>query len=223
MKKQTNKKPKTNVFIFLLILTMIIFGILLICMNEVLFKDNNRTTTGLPGVKMDKNSENKFEAYFPGCKILENNCVDSKCDKFFLCNDKEYLTCEIYDCVQDYGIGTMDVEENIKIGKKIKYDRELAEKMIEKCRGDIELKDSNCIKDKLELKIKVSTQGECVIRSFKTAYKDENDPESMRYVNADSFTLENDLYLVTFDSCGEYLKIIAVGGGGVSINEKSQE
>ena len=218
MKKQINKKTKINMIIFLLILVVVVCSVVLVCMNES--KNRKRITTEPP--KIDKNSENKFESYFPGCKIIENDCIDSKCDKFFLCNDKKYLTCEIYDCVQDYGIGTIDVEENIKIRKKIKHDRELAEKMIEKCRGDIELKDSNCVKDKLELKIKVSTQGECVIRSFKTAYEDENDPELMRYVNADSFVLENGLYSVTFDSCKEYLKIIAVGGGGISINEKSQ-
>ena len=219
MKKQINKKTKTNIIIFLLILVVVVCSVILICMNES--KNRKHITTKPP--KIDKNSENKFEAYFPGCEIIENDCVDSKCDKFFLCNDKKYLTCEIYDCVQDYGIGTIDVEENIKIRKKIKHDRELAEKMIEKCRGDIEVRDSNCIDNKLELKIKVSTQGECVIRSFKTAWQDENNSELMKYVNADSFVSEDGLYSVTFDSCGEYLKIIAVGGGGISINEKLQQ
>ena len=219
MKKDKNKKTKTNIIIFLLILVVVVVcSVVLICMNES--KNRKRITPKPP--EINENSENKFEAYFPGCKIIENDCVDSKCDKFFLCNDKKYLTCEIYDCVQDYGIGTIDVEENIKIRKKIKHDRELAEKMIEKCRGDIEVRDSNCIDNKLELKIKVSTQGECVIRSFKTAHQDENNLELMEYVNADSFILEDGLYSVTFDSCREYLEIIAVGGGGITINEKLQ-
>lgn len=210
------KKTKTlPIFMFLL---MAIFGLLLFYIIGVLIQLNEKGGSGaLPNQGgLLENSE--FASYFPGCGLLNNSCLGSKCDQYFLCNDKKYLVCEIYDCGENFGIGTEDENGKISIEKKIKQDREKIIKMISKCKGEIEIITNICESGKLKIQAKVATNGDCKIEAFMAAYGgSQTEPKS--FMSAEFSSLGNNLYAVEIGRCDNVLEVIAVGEGGVSIKK----
>ncbi len=210
------KKTKTlPIFMFLL---MAIFGLLFFYIIGVLMQLDEKNGSGaLPNQGgLSENSE--FASYFPGCGLLNNSCLGSKCDQYFLCNDKKYLVCEIYDCGENFGVGTEDENGKISIEKKIKQDREKIIKMVSKCKGKIEIVNSVCESGKLKIQTKVTTDGDCKIEAFMAAYGGSQ-TESKSFAPAEFSVLGNNLYAVEIGRCDDISEIIAVGEGGVSIKK----
>lgn len=177
-------------------------------------KNRNGALSGQGGL-----SENgEFAPYFPGCGLINNSCLSSKCDQYFLCNDKKYLVCEIYDCGENFGIGTKDESGKINIEKKIKQDREKIMEMVNKCKGKIEIMDNTCESGKLKIQAKVTTDGDCKIEAFMAAYGGDQ-AESKNFMSAEFSDLGNNLYAVEIGRCDNILEVIAVGEGGVSIKK----
>lgn len=211
-----NKKTKNlPIFMFLF---MAIFGLLLFYIIGVLIqldgKDRNSVLPNQSG--LSENSE--FASYFPGCGLINNSCLSSKCDQYFLCNDKKYLVCEIYDCGENFGIGTKDENGKMNIEKRIKQDREKIMKMVSKCKGKIEIIDNACESGKLKIQAKVTTAGDCKIEAFMAAYGG-GQAESKSFMSAEFSDLGNNLYAVEIGRCDNILEVIAVGEGGVSIKK----
>lgn len=212
------KNKKTKTLPILMFLFMAIFGLLLFYIIGVLIQlgEKGRDSV-LPNQSgLSKNSE--FASYFPGCGLINNSCLSSKCDQYFLCNDKKYLVCEIYDCGENFGVGTKDENGKINIERKIKQDREKIIKMVSKCKGKIEIMDSACEGEKLKIQAKVTTAGDCKIEAFMAAYNGDQ-TESKSFMSAEFSDLGNDLYAVEIGRCDNILEIIAVGEGGVSIKK----
>ena len=221
MEKKKNKKiniPSVFMGMFTVILIILLFYIVGVLVQ---FRENEilENGAGSPDSQTHVEKSSKFASYFPNCGLINKNCVNSSCDKYFLCNDKKYLACEIYDCNEDFGIGTMDEEGKIEIRKEIKYERELVKKRIERCRGTIEIIDKNCVDGKFELKIKVVTEGECEIKGFVAMHKNIDKPEEKSWDSADFNSLGENLYLAKLNNCKNITEIIAIGEGGVSIKK----
>ncbi|MFZ2970396.1 MAG: hypothetical protein WA063_04575 [Minisyncoccia bacterium] len=217
IKTNNNKKNATLILIIIVVASLFLYIAIMTGLNERSNSGNNGNmdNTGNTEEKRDKITE-----YFPDCGILSDDCLDVNCDKYFLCNDKEYKTCKIYDCGKDYGIGTIDADGKLSTSRKIKYDEEGVRKMIEKCKGDIDVLKNECIGENREMEVQVSTNGQCEITGFLAIGKKQSENEENK-VNSGKFSIiaENS-YKVTFDTCENMSEIIAIGNGGVSIKKE---
>lgn len=210
------KKTKTlPIFMFLL---MAIFGLLLFYIIGVLMQLNEKDRSGALPNQGGLLENGKFASYFPGCGLLNNSCLDSKCDQYFLCNDKKHLVCEIYDCGENFGIGTEDENGKISAEMKTKQDREKIMKIVSRCKGEIEIINDVCESGKLKIQAKVTTDGDCKIEAFMAAYGGSQ-TEPKIFMPAEFSSLGNNLYAVEIGKCDDISEIIAVGEGGVSIKE----
>ncbi|MCK4892155.1 MAG: hypothetical protein KAS78_05805 [Candidatus Pacebacteria bacterium] len=211
-----NKETKTlPIFMFLFVA---IFGILLFYIIGVLIQLDEKGEDSVLPSQDDLLESNESASYFPGCDLINNSCLSSKCDQYFLCNDKKYLACEIYDCGENFGIRTKDENEKINIEKKIKQDMEKIKKMVSKCNGKIEVIESACESDKLKIKAKITTDGDCKIETFMAAYSSDQ-TGSKSFMSAEFSGLGDNLYAVEIGRCDNILEVIAVGEGGVSIKK----
>ncbi|MDF1498384.1 MAG: hypothetical protein P1P85_03485 [Patescibacteria group bacterium] len=215
------KTKKVNFPAVLMKLTIIILGLLLfytvgglIQLKDVIDVDNN--------MYPEKNNvqENYFSKYFPGCDLLEGNCVSSDCDKYFLCNDKKYSVCEIYDCRGDFGVGTIDADGKTAISKKNKAVRDEIKKIIEKCQGSFEVLSSDCVNNKLKMRVQVSTEGDCEVLGFLAIYGNDGNQDEQQVKSAIFLDLKNNTYAVSFDTCKDIISLIATGESGVGIKQK---
>lgn len=219
-----NKKIKTNINkkntpLLLIVIFAILSLFLFIAIMIVKLNGGNdgrgNGNNGNAAEKRDKIAEN-----FPDCGILSDDCLDINCDKYFLCNDKEYKACEIYDCGKDYGVGTIDADGKLSISREIKYDEERVRKIIDKCKGGIDVLKNQCIGKNREMEVKVSTNGQCEITGFLAIDKKQSETEEDK-VNSGKFSIigENS-YKITFDACENISEIIAIGDSGVSIKKE---
>jgi len=220
-----NKKTKTNINKKNIPLTLIIVFVILslflyIALMMIKFygvNDEGRDEN----VDNAKKEGNGISENFKDCGILFDNCSDVvNCDKYFLCDDKKYKTCEIYDCGKDYGIGTIDKDGKLAISREIKYDEERVIKMIEKCQGKIDVAKNACNGKSREMEVKVLTNGQCEITGF-LAVDEGLDENGEQRVGSGKFSIvgENS-FKITFDSCEKISEIIAIGNGGVSIKKE---
>ena len=215
MNKKNKKIKNLPVFAFL---SLAVFGLLFFYIIGVLVQLGEKSGNGVP-VNYDKQAGNvEFASYFPGCNLINEHCLSSKCDQYFLCNDKKYLICEVYDCGEDFGVGTKDENGKTNIEKKMKQDREKVIKMVNKCKGEVEIMDSVCENEKLKIQAKVTTAGDCKIEAFMAAFGGDQ-TETKSFASVEFSDLGNDLYTVEVDRCDNILEIIAVGEGGVSIKK----
>ena len=175
-------------------------------------KENNSELTNLEG-----DEKREFAAYFPGCSLLNDKCLDSNCDQYFLCNDEKYKVCEVYDCGADFGIGTKDENEKVKIERKMKENREKIIEIKNKCSGSLEIIESGYANEKLEAKIRVATAGDCEIGGFLVSCGNAENDESGNFKPAKFSSLDNNLYLVSVSNCVEISEVIAIGENGISI------
>lgn len=163
---------------------------------------------------VDSKEKAKFALYFPECGLLSDKCLDADCDQYFLCSGKEYSRCEIYDCGEEFGIGTEDKNGKFDIFKKAKYNKEKIIEIKSRCDGTVEIIESDCVDGKLEIAAKVVTSGDCAIEGFLVGYKSG---EKINFKPAGFFSLGDGLYSVSVGSCGDVAEIIAIGENGVSI------
>ncbi len=220
MKKIKSKKSKKMnaplilVSAFAIALISIIMIVFLVVLTQ--FGKNGAGNPNLP-VQDDLTKTNNFSDYFPGCDLINGECLDASCDKYFLCNDKKYSVCEIYDCKEEFGIGTKDENGEIDIRRKIKDERKKIAEIKNRCDGTLKILKSDCVEEKLEIQTQVSTAGDCAIEGFMAVYEVGEDESKKSFKPAKFSDLGNGLYLVKTSNCNEILELIAIGEAGVSI------
>ncbi|MEA2098064.1 MAG: hypothetical protein U9P70_03250 [Patescibacteria group bacterium] len=207
------KNKKTNSPFILLFF----IGIIALIFLLVFLIQNREEKIISPVVPIRDNPIENFSDYFPGCNLINDSCLSTNCDKYFLCNDKKYVTCEIYDCKKEFGIVTVDESGKIKTSRKIKDDRERITEIKSRCDGKLEILKNECIEEKLEMQVKVETVGDCVIGDFMVIYKPSDNTSERRVASAEFSGLGDRLYLVKTNNCEEISELVAVGDSGVSI------
>lgn len=217
--KLNTKNKKISIPVIFMELSVIILIILLAYIVGVLIQlygdgCRNGFSPARNGA-LDNNAE--FASYFAGCGLLNNKCLNTDCDQYFLCNDKKYSICEIYDCGEEFGVGTKDQSGKIDVIKKTKQEREKIKKILDRCRGSLEILGKVCENGKLKAKVKVSTAESCEIEGFLASYKNVGNAEENRLERMEFSRISEGLYLVTFDDCAEMPELIAVGENGISI------
>lgn len=211
MENKKNKKHRetSTSLIFISIITLIVLLVFLI--------QNKEKETGGPDLPIYNDPIENLSDYFPGCDLINNSCLNTDCDKYFLCNDKKYVTCEIYDCKKEFGIVTVDENGEIKTNRKIKDDRKRIIEIKSRCDGKLEIIKNECIEEKLEMQVKVKTVGDCAISGFMAVYETGEIAGEKNVKSVEFFDLEEGLYLVKTNNCEEISELVAVGDSGVSI------
>ena len=208
MKNKKNRETITSL-IFVGIIILVIFLVFLI--------QNREKEPGGSELPVNDNPIEEFSDHFPECSLISDSCLNTNCDKYFLCNDKKYVTCEIYDCKKEFGIVTVDEDGEIKTKRRIKDNIERITEIKNRCDGKLEIIKSECVEEKLEMQVRVKTAGDCAIGGFMAVYKTgeiagEKNVKSIEFSNS-----EEEFYLVKADNCEEISELIAVGEAGVSI------
>lgn len=149
-----------------------------------------------PAVDMVYSSEDGFQ----GCKILYENCrKEDGCALSSYCGQGENRVCEIYDCDKTYGIRVQGDGIAMASYEVEKTDTGAAQGG--NCDWDMDVFEHNCIDGKMEMKVKVSTAGQCKVSGFDIAYDGKgNQPNIFRAIN--DFT-----YSVELDKCGNLTEI----------------
>ena len=217
MEKKKNKKINTAL-IFAAVFAIVLFGIIIAVLiqsgkNEI---SKNGSGDSNPPIKDDSEKTGKFASYFPGCGLIYDDCLDTTCGLYFLCNEEKYLTCEIYDCGEEFGIGTEDKNGKIRTMKEIKVDKDKVEELVSKCRGgSLSVIDKKCVENRLEVNVNLNIGGKCEIKNFMVEY---DLGEEKKFSSVDKFSdLGGNKYLITINNCDDFAKLIAVGEGGVGI------
>lgn len=111
------------------------------------------------------------------------------------------------DCVMENGICLYSIE-----GGSPAPDYEKVEETKDKCKGSLEIMNEKCINEKLEMRVKVSTAGDCPVVSFIANYAD-NKKKIAEFSNSG-----DNAYLVVLDNCNKIEKLIVSGKGGFTID-----
>lgn len=204
------KNKKTNIPVIFVAVLMLLF----LCVVGALFqayisspeKENN-----VPAKTVDLDSETKFASYFPGCNLMNGECLNSNCDQYFLCSDGKYISCEVYDCGEEFGVGTMDENKKIDTFRKIKDEREKLKEIKNECQGTVEILENQCLDENLIVKARVSTAGDCKISGFFVSYGEQKKPV-LKFSN-----LGSELYAVSVSGCNDISQLIAIGKNGIII------
>lgn len=217
--KLNTKNKKINIPAVFMELSVIILIVLLVYVVGALMQlyDNGCRRGFSPAHNGILSSNAEFASYFVGCNLLNSKCLNTDCDQYFLCNDKKYSICEIYDCGEDFGVGIKDQDGKIDVRKKTKQEKEKIKKILDKCRGSLETLENICENGKLKAKVKISTAGSCEIEGFLASYKNTNNAEENELKRAEFSKISEGLYLVNLDDCAKMPELIAVGENGISI------
>ena len=208
MENKKNKKINTS---------LIFVGIVVLMVFLVFLVQNREREIGNSDLPIHNDPIENFSDYFPGCSLINGSCLSTDCDKYFLCNDKKYVTCEIYDCKKEFGIVTVDENGETKTNRKIKDDRKRIIEIKSRCDGKLEILKSECIEEKLEMQVKVETVGDCAISGFMATYKTGETASEKSVKSVEFFDLEEGLYLIKTNNCEEISELVAIGDSGISI------
>ncbi|MEA3293022.1 MAG: hypothetical protein U9P88_00910 [Patescibacteria group bacterium] len=144
------------------------------------------------------------------CKILTDNCNNKNYQYYYMCDiGEEIKNCAIYDCGREYKSLITKQDNKFLIREYPKINSKQVNQKRENCQGKVVLLERRCIGDKLSIKVKVSTKGECPIQGFLVKLKQGN-------YSAD-FEKRDDIYNLDVEKCGDIVEIIAIGKGGFSI------
>lgn len=219
-KKGSGKRKKTNlllIFVGMAFAVMIISLFYIVVISTQTSENEADKKNGSELADLRDNEKNEFVAYFDGCDLLNNKCLNSNCARYFLCNDQKYKICEIYDCGAEFGIGTKDENGEVKIERRAKENRDKIIKVKKKCGGSLEIIESNLADEKLEAKIKVVTSGDCEISGFLVSCKNPETNESGNLRPVKFSNSEGSFYSISIGDCSEIAEIIAIGENGISI------
>jgi len=197
-----------TMYLILIILLFYVVGVLVQINENRGDKEDNISKTEV----VDSGDEVIFTSYFPGCNLLNSKCLDMECDSYDLCSDKKYLVCEIYDCGEEWGIGTKDKDGKTNIQRKIKDNKKKIIEVKGRCNGTVEILESNCVNERLEIETRVITDGNCKIEGFWIGYEEKGSSKPAKFSS-----LGNGLYLVVTNNCEKISEIIAMGENGISI------
>lgn len=158
-----------------------------------------------------KSSENEEVDPFKDCSMLEENCMDTSCTFYSSCGKNGWQSCKVYDCGNDYGIYSVGENGDVEIKKEAKLDNKAIEAEKEACKGTMEILEQNCVDNKYQAKVKLTTKNGCEIGSF--FIFDENDqPQPNSFISADDNT-----YIITADSCLKITDIIPASVNGIAL------
>lgn len=151
------------------------------------------------------------ERPFQECQLLTAPCLDKTCKYFFMCDIMEFINCKVYDCQSYYGVLIKNKEGKIITKKYPKPDLAKVDEQVVKCQGEPILLEQKCKNNKLNLKVKVATKGDCPINSFIVKLGGEN--------RIAEFEKLEDYYKLTLGSCGTVAvsDITAIAQGGIRI------
>ena len=216
MENKIDKKNNFNaVFLFLIILVFLLF---ILVGFLIQYGENKELKNSVPvdNSQTEGVDTGKFSASFLTCGLIYNDCLDTTCGLYFLCNEKKYLTCEIYDCGEEFGVGTEDENGEIRTVKELKVDKARVEEVVSKCRGgSLNITNKECVENKLMVNVNLDLSDKCEIKNFMAEYSLE---EEKLFSTVDEFTdLGNNNYLLTMNNCDNSVEFIAIGEGGVGI------
>jgi len=217
------KKIKTNINNKNILLLLVIALVILLTFSYIIYM---AAKVGIEGggssnvVGGPTEIKNNISGNFKDCSLLSGSCLDAGCDKYFLCSDKKYKKCEIYDCGKDYGIGTIDMGGKMAISREVKFNEANVLKMIEKCQGTVDVIKNTCNGGSREMEVKVLTNGQCGISGFLAIGKKQGETGEEKVMSGKFSAAGENSYKVTFDVCEDISEIIAIGDGGVSIKKE---
>ena len=194
-KIKKEKKIKTR-----LIIEVVILGLLIILFGYLAYKQGTEkkdiTSSSIPGLE--------------NCNLLIDNCNNENYQYYFMCDIGEKIkNCAIYDCGKKYKSLITKEDNQFLIKEYPKMNSEQVNQKRESCQGKITLLERECIGNELNIKVRISTKGECPIQGFLVKLKQGN-------YSAD-FEKKGDIYNLNIERCGKIIEIIAMGKGGFSI------
>lgn len=190
---------KKIVYIFIISIIIIATGVFLF-----LFFENQENIEEHKTVSLEEQ----------GCKLMTDKCNDKSCAYYFMCQTDEisFSNCSVYECQGEYKmIITRDNGQNFTKDYP-KPDLPKVNMQRENCEGEIIVLDKKCLSEKLNLKIQITTQGDCSIQSF--LIKSDNETYTPE------FEKTNDIYDLTINECNKVNEIVAICNHGFSINLK---
>jgi len=184
-------------FIFILLLTYIV--------GSLLYTKDNYVSTEQQQERIDP------DEYFKNCQLLEKECLDVDCSYYSRCGDGNYQSCRIYDCDDTYGIFTEDMNGKQDVKNQDKPDMNAILEQKDACEGSMQIISKECVAGKEEIKVKVTTQGECKIGGF-TVIFDGTKTKQNTFKE-----LGNNTYAITAISCGNVTRVIPATPNGISL------
>ena len=153
------------------------------------------------------------EDKFSNCKMIVESCITEECKYYFLCSGEPKISdCKVYDCGEEYGVLIKKEGGEILTSTKPKPNLEEAQKVVEKCKGEIKIIDKKCENDSLNIDLEVETIGECEINAFLVDLGEKN-------YSQPSWTKSDSVFqLKVADTCS-VVEVIAIGQGGVAIKK----
>ncbi|MCK4918806.1 MAG: hypothetical protein KAS01_00270 [Candidatus Pacebacteria bacterium] len=213
-----NKKQKNNSKTIFLFIAILVFLLFILVSFLIQYRENKelKNSVSVDNSQTEEVNTGKFSASFPTCGLIYNDCLDTTCGLYFLCNEKKYLTCEIYDCGEEFGVGTEDESGETRIVRELKIDKDKVEELVSKCRGgSLNIIDKECVGNKLIVNVNLDLNDKCEIKNFMAEYNLEGEKT---FSSVDEFSdLGDDNYLLTMNNCDDLVEFIAIGEGGVGI------
>lgn len=204
-------KPVLAVCIIVLLLAGIIFLVGFIYKPNSVIPENKQDDVVTTDNKQD-NATSSLSTFFDGCKPLQENCSSgTDCISASICGEGVYETCEIYDCGDTYGVYTLSATGGASY-KQAKTDKSMAQSEPVACKVlMLEALEQECVDNKLQIKVKLNTQGECKVNDFVVLYDGkENQPNTF-------VSLGNNVYSIEVSTCGDISDIVPRSAGGVPL------
>lgn len=192
----------------LMVVVCVLSILFIVCMLGKLFPKNPEAPAS-----EQNNTVIDSDASFKDCKILERNCLNKDdCNLYSLCGDGSYKICEIYDCVDTYGVFTQDYEGDVNMERKAKSVEERSvQKKKNACGGGIQIVEQKCEDGKMHVMVKLSPAGECKIGGFTLLY------ESIGSQPNRFTALKGNNYFITAETCGKITGIVPQTEEGIPI------
>jgi len=199
--KFTKKRAFVFCFIFLLFLAFI--AVAVFYAKYGVMKEKTAGVSNVTPVASMPLATDVFDSGMDGfkdCKVLYENCKkEDGCALSSYCGQGENRVCEIYDCDSTYGIRVHGDGIAMAAYTVNKTDAGAAQE--KNCTWNMDVFEHNCIDGKMEMKVKVSTAGQCKVSGFDIAYDGkESQPNTFSRIN--DFT-----YAVELDKCDNITEI----------------
>jgi hypothetical protein len=193
-----DKTETARTFLFLSCLIGLI--LLVYIVGALVLTQNNYAT---------KSATSDSDAFFMGCTLLEKDCLTDACPYTASCGDTDNAVCRIYDCGQEYGIYSKDIQGKIYTKRETKPDTAAIETEREDCSGSMQVVEQNCVNGAYVAKVQLSPKGECKVGNFIVVYTDEGIQKTQ------VTDLGNNAYSVEIDHCGTVAELTPVTVSGM--------
>jgi len=206
-------RPMLAVCLIVLLLAGIIFLVSFIYRPNSIISENKQDDTVTPEDSQD-NAPASLSNFFADCKPLQEKCSSgTDCISASICGEGVYETCKIYDCGDTYGVYTQSGAGNVNRYKQAKADKNIAQSEPVACKGlTVEALEQKCVDNKMQVKVKLTTEGECKINDFIILYEDSKENQPNTFVS-----LGKNIYSIEVKTCGPIIDITPRTEGGVSI------